>query len=64
MLVSSSLFLVSMLGSTPTSMPITLILFFEHSLTYSSLQYQNRKPEYFKAIWEVINWKAMEKRFS
>ncbi|GLA50946.1 hypothetical protein AnigIFM63604_007270 [Aspergillus niger] len=28
------------------------------------LQYQNRKAEYFKAIWEVINWKAVEKRFS
>ncbi|KAK7723609.1 Superoxide dismutase [Mn], mitochondrial [Botryosphaeria dothidea] len=26
------------------------------------LQYQNRKAEYFKAIWEVINWKAAEKR--
>ncbi|KAL1965085.1 hypothetical protein VTN77DRAFT_6145 [Rasamsonia byssochlamydoides] len=28
------------------------------------LQYQNRKAEYFKAIWEVLNWKAAEKRFS
>lgn len=28
------------------------------------LQYQNRKAEYFKAIWEVINWKAVEKRFT
>ncbi|KAI5293161.1 hypothetical protein KEM52_005784, partial [Ascosphaera acerosa] len=28
-----------------------------------ALQYQNRKAEYFKAIWEVINWKAAEKRF-
>ncbi|EAW10594.1 superoxide dismutase sodB [Aspergillus clavatus NRRL 1] len=28
------------------------------------LQYQNRKAEYFKAIWEVINWKTVEKRFS
>ncbi|OKL60112.1 Superoxide dismutase [Talaromyces atroroseus] len=27
------------------------------------LQYQNRKAEYFKAIWEVLNWKAAEKRF-
>ncbi|KAF2153214.1 mitochondrial superoxide dismutase [Mn] [Myriangium duriaei CBS 260.36] len=27
------------------------------------LQYENRKAEYFKAIWDVINWKAAEKRF-
>jgi len=28
-----------------------------------SLQYQNRKAEYFNAIWDVINWKTVEKRF-
>ncbi|SLM35934.1 mn superoxide dismutase [Lasallia pustulata] len=27
------------------------------------LQYQNRKAEYFNAIWDVINWKTVEKRF-
>lgn len=27
------------------------------------LQYENRKAEYFKAIWDVIQWKAVEKRF-
>ncbi|KAI9884209.1 MAG: hypothetical protein M1823_004002 [Watsoniomyces obsoletus] len=27
------------------------------------LQYQNRKAEYFSAIWDVINWKAAERRF-
>ncbi|KAF2770567.1 manganese and iron superoxide dismutase [Teratosphaeria nubilosa] len=26
------------------------------------LQYENRKAEYFKNIWDVINWKAAEKR--
>ena len=28
-----------------------------------SLQYENRKAEYFAAIWDVINWKTVEKRF-
>lgn len=27
------------------------------------LQYQNRKAEYFTNIWDVINWKAAEKRY-
>lgn len=29
----------------------------------SSLDYQNRKAEYFKAIWDVVNWQAAEQRF-
>ncbi|EZF33808.1 superoxide dismutase [Trichophyton mentagrophytes] len=28
------------------------------------LQYQNRKAEYFGAIWDVINWKTVEKRYA
>ncbi|RSL58586.1 Superoxide dismutase [Mn], mitochondrial [Fusarium duplospermum] len=27
------------------------------------LQYQNRKAEYFSAIWDVINWETVAKRF-
>ena len=27
------------------------------------LQYQNRKAEYFSAIWGVINWGTVSKRF-
>ena len=27
------------------------------------LQYENRKAEYFDAIWNVINWKKVESRF-
>ncbi|QDS74693.1 hypothetical protein FKW77_000392 [Venturia effusa] len=28
------------------------------------LQYQNRKAEYFNAVWDVVNWRAAEKRFA
>lgn len=28
------------------------------------LDYQNRKAEYFKNVWEVVNWGAVEKRFT
>ncbi|PGH11666.1 hypothetical protein AJ80_07033 [Polytolypa hystricis UAMH7299] len=28
------------------------------------LQYENRKAEYFKAVWDVVNWKSVEKRFT
>ncbi|OLL25595.1 Superoxide dismutase [Mn], mitochondrial [Neolecta irregularis DAH-3] len=27
------------------------------------LQYQNVKADYFKAIWEVINWKTVDERY-
>ncbi|WEW60739.1 Superoxide dismutase [Mn], mitochondrial [Emydomyces testavorans] len=28
------------------------------------LQYENRKAEYFNAVWDVVNWKTVEKRYA
>jgi len=28
------------------------------------LKYQNKRPDYLDAIWNVINWTAVEKRYS
>lgn len=41
--------------------PLVAIDAWEHAYY---LQYQNVKVDYFKAIWNVINWKEAEKRFS
>ena len=27
------------------------------------LQYKNVRPDYVKAIWEIVNWKDVEARF-
>ncbi|KAG7662405.1 SOD2 [[Candida] subhashii] len=40
--------------------PLVAIDAWEHAYY---LQYQNVKADYFKAIWNVINWKEAEKRY-
>lgn len=45
---------------TGSLIPLVAIDAWEHAYY---LQYQNRKLDYFNAIWNVINWKEAAKRF-
>ncbi|CAK9438763.1 uncharacterized protein LODBEIA_P29870 [Lodderomyces beijingensis] len=44
----------------PSLVPLIAIDAWEHAYY---LQYQNVKADYFKALWNVINWKEAERRF-
>ncbi|KAF3989703.1 hypothetical protein FT663_02529 [Candidozyma haemuli var. vulneris] len=45
---------------TGSLVPLVAIDAWEHAYY---LQYQNVKADYFKAIWNVVNWKEAEKRY-
>lgn len=60
---SGTLALVTRANQDPVAgnlVPLLGIDAWEHAYY---LQYQNRKAEYFSAIWNVINWKTVAKRF-
>lgn len=60
---SGTLALVTRVNQDPVSgtlIPLMGIDAWEHAYY---LQYQNRKAEYFSAIWNVINWNTVAKRF-
>ena len=46
---------------TNGEVPILTIDVWEHAYY---LQYKNLRPDYLKKIWDVINWRCLEKRFN
>lgn len=48
-------------NTTLGAVPLLAIDAWEHAYY---LQYQNRKPEYVEAIWNIINWADVARRFA
>ncbi|KAL1838635.1 hypothetical protein VTK73DRAFT_4274 [Phialemonium thermophilum] len=60
---SGTLGLVTRANQDPVTGPLEPLLGIDAWEHAYYLQYENRKAEYFNAIWNVINWKTVASRF-